>query len=166
MKIFRFSLPNTFVALLISFSLLPLAGQNPVFAQMKNMPGKMKMSAPMKSMPNNLDFARAKNSEQAKFHVSVASKLDPITKNKMHSWVVQVKDTDGKPVTGAKINISGGMPMHGHGLPTTPQVTKNLGGGKYLVEGVRFNMGGWWQMKLAIDSGTQKDKVAFNLMLK
>jgi len=140
-------------ALLFALALAPLFGQNPAYAQMKNMPDK-------------LDLARAKNSEQALFHVGITTKLDPVAKNKMHSWVVQVKNPDGKPVAGAKIDISGGMPMHGHGLPTAPRVTKNLGDGKYLVEGVRFNMSGWWQMKIAIESGSQKDTVVFNLMLK
>lgn len=159
MKTAWYSLPKLFATLLIGSSLLPLAEPNPALAQMK-------MPSPMKNIPKNLDLTRAKDSQQAKFHVRIQITLDPIAINKMHSWVVQVKDPNGNPVTGAKINISGGMPMHGHGLPTTPQITKSLGAGKYLLEGIRFNMGGWWQMNLAIESGGQKDKVAFNLMLK
>ena len=40
------------------------------------------------------------------------------------------------------------MPQHGHGLPTRPRVTRSLGEGIYEIEGVRFNMGGWWGIKL------------------
>ena len=34
------------------------------------------------------------------------------------------------------------MPEHNHGFPTAPRVTENLGEGDYLLEGMRFNMGG------------------------
>ncbi len=61
---------------------------------------------------------------------------------------------------------TGGMPQHGHGLPTKPRITKNLGDGKYLVEGMRFSMNGWWEIKFDIDSGNRKDSVTFNLVLK
>ncbi|MBT3766535.1 MAG: FixH family protein [Rhodospirillales bacterium] len=117
-------------------------------------------------IPEHLDVATTKFSEQAKFSVNVTSRIDPIAINKMHSWVIQIKNPDGKPIHNAKLNISGGMPMHGHGLPTAPRVTKNLGDGKYLVEGVRFNMAGWWEMKVSIDGGHHKDNVTFNLVLK
>tara|TARA_B100000315_G_C14589571_1_gene594975 strand:- start:5007 stop:5537 length:531 start_codon:yes stop_codon:yes gene_type:complete len=117
-------------------------------------------------IPEHLDVARTKFSEQAKFSVNVTSRLDPVTINKMHSWVLNLKNPDGKPVRDAKLDISGGMPMHGHGLSTAPRVTKNLGDGKYLIEGVRFNMAGWWELKIVIDSGHHKDNVTFNLILK
>ena len=44
------------------------------------------------------------------------------------------------------------MPQHGHGLPTRPQVTRELADGTYLIEGMKFSMTGWWEIKLAIDS--------------
>ena len=40
-----------------------------------------------------------------------------------------------------------------------------LGDGTYLLEGVRFNMAGWWEVTLAIESGHQQDTVTFNLVL-
>jgi hypothetical protein len=57
------------------------------------------------------------------------------------------------------------MPQHGHGLPTRPRVTRNLGDGAYEIEGVRFNMGGWWEFKLAIAGPRGTDTVTFNLDL-
>jgi len=112
------------------------------------------------------DLATTKKSQAGKFTVSITSKLDPVAINKMHSWVVEVKSPDGKPVENAKIGIDGGMPMHGHGLPTAPSMTKYLGRGQYLVEGMKFNMAGLWELKLAIDSGHNQDSVTFNLYLK
>jgi hypothetical protein len=58
------------------------------------------------------------------------------------------------------------MPQHGHGLPSRPQVTKNLGSGNYLVEGMKFQMGGWWVMDFTINANGQTDAVHFNMMLK
>ncbi|MEA2165517.1 MAG: hypothetical protein QOK37_3644 [Thermoanaerobaculia bacterium] len=78
---------------------------------------------------------------------------------------VALKDARGQAVDGAAITIDGGMPQHGHGLPTQPRVTKALGNGAYLIEGVRFNMGGWWEFKLAIAGKTGNDTVTFNLAL-
>ena len=57
------------------------------------------------------------------------------------------------------------MPQHGHGLPTTPQVTKNLGNGRYLIEGVKFNMRGWWIFELGVDGEDGADVVTFNIVL-
>jgi hypothetical protein len=76
---------------------------------------------------------------------------------------VLVTDAQGRPVDGASIAVDGGMPEHGHGLPTQPRVTRALGGGLYEIEGLRFNMGGWWELKLAIDSPAGADRVTFNL---
>ena len=71
----------------------------------------------------------------------------------------------GRPVDGAAIVIAGGMPQHGHGLPTRPRVTRSLGGGAYEIEGVRFNMGGWWEFKVVIEAAPGADTVTFNLDL-
>ena len=78
---------------------------------------------------------------------------------------VRVSDRNGSPIEGAAISVDGGMPQHGHGLPTQPRVTQSLGGGLYEIEGVRFSMGGWWVLKLGIDSPAGADTVVFNLSL-
>ena len=84
---------------------------------------------------------------------------------KMQTVHVVVTDADGRPVDGAAIVIAGGMPQHGHGLPTRPRVTKSLGDGVYEIEGVRFNMGGWWEFKVVIEAAPGADTVTFNLDL-
>lgn len=114
----------------------------------------------------NLDTSLAKTTEAGHFRVSISSKAEPIPINRMHAWVVAVAARDGKPVTGATVDFGGGMPDHGHGLPTAPRVTKALGGGGYLIEGMKFHMSGHWQLKLAIESGHVKDEVTFNIVLE
>lgn len=63
------------------------------------------------------------------------------------------------------IKVDGDMPQHGHGLPTSPRVTKYLGNGDYLIDGMKFQMGGWWLMDLTITADTQIDAVHFNMLL-
>jgi hypothetical protein len=44
-------------------------------------------------------------------------------------------------------------------------VTTELGGGKYLVEGVKFNMSGWWELSFTINDERHKDDVSFNVVV-
>jgi hypothetical protein len=57
------------------------------------------------------------------------------------------------------------MPQHGHGLPTQPRVTEELGDGRYRLDGMKFSMTGWWEMKVKIDAAPGKDQVTFNTVL-
>ena len=93
------------------------------------------------------------------------SPAESIRVGKLHQWNIEVESMDGTPIDEAKITVDGGMPQHGHGLPTKPRVTRSLGGGVYEIEGVRFSMGGWWELKLAVDSPAGADSVTFNLSL-
>lgn len=117
----------------------------------------------MAQPPEELDLARDKPSANQLYRVSIQPELDPPAIGTLHNWIVTVLLSDGEPVVDAKISVAGGMPQHGHGLPTAPQVTKQLGEGRYLVEGVRFNMGGWWELKFTIDASAGSDNVTFNL---
>lgn len=77
---------------------------------------------------------------------------------------IRVTGPDGEPVDEALITVDGGMPQHGHGLPTRSRVTRGLGAGEYEVGGLKFNMGGWWELKIRF-GGAQPDSVTFNLSL-
>ena len=90
---------------------------------------------------------------------------EPLRPRKLQTVQVAIADAAGEPIEDAQIGIDGGMPQHGHGLPTRPRVTKQVGNGIYEIEGVRFNMGGWWEFKLAIAGSRGADTVTFNLAL-
>ena len=83
---------------------------------------------------------------------------------RMHSAKLVIR-TGQAPVAGAAIQVDGGMPQHGHGLPTAPRVTRDLGNGEYQVDGLRFNMPGWWELKFRVASPAGTDSVTFNLAL-
>lgn len=115
--------------------------------------------------PDDLDLARSKSTEKALYVAAIEPEAGAFSQNELHSWIVTLKTPEGALVEGAAISVDGGMPQHGHGLPTSPQVTSYLGGGRYLVEGMRFNMSGWWEFKLAISAPQGEDNVTFNLTL-
>ena len=104
-------------------------------------------------------------SDAGHFTVSFQSELRPLVINKIHSWILQVEDNDGEAIVGATISVVGGMPEHNHGLPTAPQVTSTLGDGRYRVEGVRFHMRGYWEIRISIDDGSQRDSVTIPVTL-
>ncbi len=119
----------------------------------------------MTSVPKDLDLSMDKLSDAGLYHAELMPDATPNSDGKMHAWTVLLQTAKGAPVTQAEIAISGGMPQHGHGLPTAPQVTRNLGEGRYLIEGVKFNMGGWWTFKLDVKGADGSDAVTFNLVM-
>jgi hypothetical protein len=44
-------------------------------------------------------------------------------------------------------------------------VTAALGDGKYRIEGFKFTMSGWWQLKFTIDAPPGRDEADFNIVL-
>ena len=90
---------------------------------------------------------------------------EPLRLRQLLSVPVRITDVSGRPVTNATVTVDGGMPEHGHGLPTQPRVTRSSAEGVYEIEGLRFSMGGWWEVKLCIDSPAGQDNVTFNLSL-
>lgn len=99
------------------------------------------------------------------FEVVISSREEPIPINVMHEWTIKIAK-DGTPVDGAEVTIDGGMPEHQHGLPTVPQVTSNTGNGEYLVEGMKFNMTGRWELHVMVTHGGEVDDATFEFTLR
>ena len=118
----------------------------------------------MKAPSDPAAYEPTQVSEAQAYRASFAP-VEAIKVGKLHQWTIAVQSADGTPVDDARITVDGGMPQHGHGLPTKPVVTQSLGEGRHLVEGMKFNMGGWWVVKLQIDGAGGKDVVTFNLKL-
>jgi hypothetical protein len=113
--------------------------------------------------PGKPNYGISETSDQGLFRVWYSA--EEIQINQMHEWTIHVETADGEPVENASITVDGGMPDHGHGLPTVPQVTDYLGDGNYRVEGLRFQMQGWWIVTFHIDADGITDSVTFDLML-
>ena len=116
-------------------------------------------------LPADLDTARTRLSQEGLYEATIRSEVEPVKINQIHRWILHVETADGKLVEGAQITIDGGMPEHNHGFATQPQVTDYLGDGDYLVEGVKFQMSGWWEMRFEINANGVSDEVTFNVVL-
>ena len=115
--------------------------------------------------PRDLDYGRRRLSETGLYRAEIRPDGDSIPKGKLQKWTLHLETAGGAPIDTAKITVDGGMPQHGHGLPTKPLVTRPLGNGDYLVEGMKFNMGGWWVVKFRVSSTRGDDSLVFNLKL-
>jgi YtkA-like len=117
------------------------------------------------SPPKDIDLALTRPSADHKYVVTLQPPAQPAAINQLHAWQVRLASPAGMPVPHARIKVDGGMPQHGHGLPTRPQVTQELAAGTYLIEGMKFSMTGWWEIKLAIDGPAGADRVTFNTVV-
>jgi hypothetical protein len=117
------------------------------------------------SPPKDLDYSRTRTSEAGRYRATIHPQGDTIPQGKLQRWRLHVETAAGAPVDSGDFAVDGGMPQHGHGLPTKPRVTRALGNGDHLVEGMKFNMGGWWVVKFRVDAGAGRDSVVFNVKL-
>lgn len=97
------------------------------------------------------------------FQVSVQPRTGQVTIGTFQVWDMRVEDADGNVVFPARFAIGGGMQGHGHGLPTQPRVTNFLPDGRYVIEGMKFNMAGDWTLYLAIESAAGIDQVQIDI---
>ncbi len=115
--------------------------------------------------PADLDLSLQHPSAQGRFVVRLEPPASGTTVNRLHAWQVHLSTPEGAPVPQARITVDGGMPQHGHGFPTQPRVTRELQPGVYALEGMKFSMTGWWDMRLAIQSATASDTATFNVIV-
>ena len=117
------------------------------------------------TQPKDLDLSLDKPSAAGVYRVALLPPAQQPAINQMHSWKVKLATPGGEPVHGARFLVDGGMPQHGHGLPTQPRVTREIEDGTYALDGMKFSMTGWWEVKLAIDGPQGADKVTFNTVV-
>lgn len=117
------------------------------------------------SPPSGLNLSLERPTANQKYHVAVLPLAEPVPINKIHAWEIRLRTPSGEPVSGAKIGVGGGMPQHGHGFPTQPRVTRDLGNGRYLLEGMKFSMPGWWEISLTVATASDSDDVTFNTII-
>ena len=116
-------------------------------------------------VPEGLDVSTDKMTDGGMFHAKVEPLVDTVVINELHTWQLTLMDIDKNPVEGAAITFGGGMPEHNHGFPTEPEIVAGDEAGVYLIEGVKMQMAGFWEMKLDIEAGGMSDAVTFNIVL-
>ncbi|MCX4029533.1 FixH family protein [Endozoicomonas sp. SM1973] len=123
------------------------------------------------SIPSPLDTASFQLSRDINFFshvepiVDVSQQQPMVPLNQIHQWRLMLSDLAAQPVSGKAINVRGHMPGHVHGLPTQPRVTKEIEPGVYLIEGMKFQMIGWWVIEFDIPYHGGVDTIKFNVVL-
>ena len=112
-----------------------------------------------------LDLALTRVSPNKQFVITLIPPPDAIRIQQFHNWQIKVATVSGEPLTEALVYLNADMPEHGHGLPTRPVVTREISPGTYLVEGVKFNMSGWWEIYVAVQKVPASDVTTFNYIL-
>ena len=112
------------------------------------------------------DYGRTRLTDGGLYRVSIKSPDAEPPTGKIHEWILHIEDTTGVAVDSATLCVDGGMPEHGHGLPTTPELTGGSSNGDYRIEGMKFSMTGWWVVKFVIQARAGTDSVRFNLGLR
>ena len=120
-------------------------------------------SMPLSANDANDQTNQTRTSSNGHFEVTIDSWLKPLKLGRMHAWTATVRNPEGVLVTDADVRISGGMPIHNHGFPTDPEMTRQLEDGVYLLEGFKFSMGGPWVIILDITANGETDSVAFDV---
>jgi hypothetical protein len=97
------------------------------------------------------------------YRVSIAPEAGAIPLGAIHDWVVEVETAAGEQFVPTRLAFDGGMPQHGHGFVTAPRVTRSLGPGRFLVEGVKFHMGGDWTLRVEVVGPAGPDVAVFRV---
>jgi cytochrome c peroxidase len=101
--------------------------------------------------------------ERGEYTVEFLPNATPLPIGRLHSWVIKLRTKSGEPFQPTQLAIMGGMPGHGHGLPSNPRVTREIGVGEYLVEGMLFSMSGEWRVVVGVVGPTGPDKIQINV---
>ena len=91
---------------------------------------------------------------------------DIIPLRETHAWSVSLQRQDQSAEIPLRIEISGGMPRHGHGLPSAPKISHHFGAGKYQIDGLLFNMSGIWQLQLDVFDELGWDSLLFTFPVR
>lgn len=120
----------------------------------------------LQPVPDDLDLRSEKLTDNGLYNVSFTQEEGQVGVGPITTFLVTVKNNDGQMIDGATILVDGGMPQHGHGLPTQPRQTEMVSSGVYRIDGVKFSMTGWWEFRLAINSSVGDDTITFNVVLE
>lgn len=127
-------------------------------------------SVRLTEVPEDLDLSLERLSAQGSFLGRLSHGEETIPLDQLHTWTLKLEHPSGEPLSGARVQVDGGMPQHSHGLPTQPLARPAEVPGTYAVEGVRFHMRGWWQLVFVVDleagTGAGAEVLTFNLILE
>jgi hypothetical protein len=104
-------------------------------------------------------------SQRGSYRIAVRPRDASAPRSQLHEWIVRVARSDGAPARLRHVGFDGGMPAHRHGFVTAPRVTRDLGGGEFLVEGVKFHMPGAWELRVSVIDADGADGAVFPISI-
>ncbi|MBI5524491.1 MAG: FixH family protein [Desulfarculus sp.] len=116
--------------------------------------------------PKDLNLDKARLSQNSLFKVSYQPQPAQTQAKRPQEWKIKVLNKAGKPVTGAKVRLSGASPQNGHKLSPASLEATNLGHGYYRAKGLVFSQPGWWVVTVEVNNQGKGDRAQFNLLLK
>lgn len=123
------------------------------------------VAAPANNLTTTVTLGAKKLDMSLQFLDVSGKELETIPVNKMMQLRVKCKNCDGP--TGKQLSLSSfdaQMPAHRHGMVTRPRITV-LESGVFLIEGVKFQMPGVWEMTLQWSLDKQAAQVVIPLKL-
>ncbi len=105
----------------------------------------------------------AQSSIKGRYRVTFTPSVDPVPLNQWHDWLLRIESASSRVEDLREITINGGMPEHGHGLPSALRIVPNSKSGEYRVEGMRFNMPGQWEFQVMITDSAGSDGARFSI---
>ena len=91
----------------------------------------MMMNGKSVARPAATEFGTGPRASATRQFTATLQPDQPLRPRHLQTLRVAITDAAGRPVDDATIQVDGGMPHHGHGLPTRPRVTRALGNGLY-----------------------------------
>ncbi|WP_075996588.1 FixH family protein [Salaquimonas pukyongi] len=154
--------------ILAGIALIAIAGYFAWMAMMPQHQGHLQNSGQQNTgqTESGMDLRTEKPSKTGLYTVSFIPVQGEPSTGPISVWHLKVSDSTGAPVRGAKISVDGGMPAHGHGLPTSPAATGEIEPGVYAIDGIKFSMVGHWVFDVTIEAAGGTDTVRFNRVLE
>ena len=100
------------------------------------------------------------NSDDGKLHATLKCEHAP-KPGPFQNCTLNLVDAQQQALAPAHIDIQGGMPAHGHGLPTAPQATATEQAGEYAIKGLKFSMPGEWVLDALIQHKGERRHIRF-----
>lgn len=101
-----------------------------------------------------------------RFRITIRPEAGRIPIGPLQAWIVTIETPEGRPAEVRQLVFDGGMPQHGHGFETRPEVTDRLGPGVFRVDGIRFHMAGRWRIRVDVAGDGIADVAFFDVDVK
>ncbi len=123
--------------------------------------------APEAAAPAPAVLAKTLCSNGATYGVDILAAPDPIPLGDLFDIDVRIREgcRPGPPAEAVGLEMEAIMPGHGHGMNTHPRVAP-LGGGRFLVTGLRFHMPGRWEVHFDVVRGRVLERAQAEVSLE